>query len=879
MSKKYQKCIDQIKASVKEGKMTDAKAQQLLAELDQKQKIREAKGEMHRENALKEIAGEILNEEKWQAEAAKRNALLNVKAYRSVIQQALKEKNFGTGLQRTLERAMTEGKALQQKFLDKFKKGLEEAGVWDYLRKSKREDQLDIAREAWNLSLGERANPAGVTANKQAQAVANVWRDVFTELAARENRHGAMIKQAAGWIFPQTTDPHKLRTLGIKGWSEANMHTSEQAFKEFVNTLNVDWERTLKGVDKDTFLRRYFRNQYSGVFLREKDFAEADHGTTARSISSRESAARELWFADAESAFAYNERFGKHSMLEAMFSRIQNGARAAALMQHFGPNVEGTITGAKDYLLVRSKEMADSVKQGDSIRAVDKSLNTLMGRSAVSTRPGLSKFVDDMKAVVLLSKGANMVFSTPPDKATMDTAMAYRGVSAANRGLAQILGMAVRNVKARQRLDAFSVYVDSFIGDTSNAWTGAVQSNSWLQRRVTDMFELTQFTRQNETHRFAVSAVYAKELADQSHLEFDALPERIAMSLKDYSVSRTEWDIWRGKVDDVELIGGKHKMLLADVSDRLSDAELTKIVESKGLSPTSANKQRARDEFDMKTRSLFQDIISDATTENTLRYRAMTTGGLERGGLGREIGEAFFMFKGYPANAVIRAIERERKLTGASSMQEWIQKGGAIPIGKRLAWHIGTTTLMGVLSYQLSEMRKGKTPAPLMTPEGKVNWDLWFAGATRGGGAGIYGDLLLNEYDSRSRSFLQAFAGPILGELDPLMNLKSRTGGLLRGEEGDTGDRLGYAATQFAQQNVPLMNLFFVKPAMDYLIFNQMYEVFSPGVAARRAAGVQNAGQEYLYDFADPREAVANDPIGMQDITRKVNSALDWFEN
>ena len=31
MSKKYQKCIDQIKASVKEGKITDAKAQELLA--------------------------------------------------------------------------------------------------------------------------------------------------------------------------------------------------------------------------------------------------------------------------------------------------------------------------------------------------------------------------------------------------------------------------------------------------------------------------------------------------------------------------------------------------------------------------------------------------------------------------------------------------------------------------------------------------------------------------------------------------------------------------------------------------------------------------------------------------------------------------------
>ncbi|MFK5257922.1 hypothetical protein, partial [Propionibacterium freudenreichii] len=82
--------------------------------------------------------------------------------------------------------------------------------------------------------------------------------------------------------------------------------------------------------------------------------------------------------------------------------------------------------------------------------------------------------------------------------------------------------------------------------------------------------------------------------------------------------------------------------------------------------------------------------------------------------------------------------------------------------------YLGTTTLMGVLSYQISELRKGKTPAPQMLPDGKVNWDLWFIGAMRGGGAGIYGDVMVGEYDARSRSFLKAMAGPILGELDPL---------------------------------------------------------------------------------------------------------------
>lgn len=877
MSKKYQKCIDKIKASVAEGKISDIKAQELLAELDQKQRMREAKGEMHREDALKEIAGEILDNEKWKAEAAKRNALMGIQAQRRTIQESLKEKNMGVGLQRTMERVREKVKGLQQKFDGKFVSGLQEAGVWDFFRKSSREDQLDIAREAWNLSLGDRAVAGGVTPNKNAQAVANVWRDVFTELAALENRHGAMIKQAVGWIFPQTTDPHRLRTLGIKGWSEANMHTSEKLFRAEIDKLNVDWDRTLsKGMDKDTFLRHYFRNQYSGVFLRDQDLSPTDHGGAARSISSRESAARELWFADAESAFAYNEKFGKSSMVDAMYSRIQNGSRAAALMMEFGPSPEATIQGASEYLLTKARDMADAEKQVKSINKVGADLNTLMGKSSVSTRPGLSKFVDDLKAIVLLGKGVNMVFSTPPDKATMDTSMAYRGISAANRGLAQVLGTIVRHPEARKRLDFASVYLDSRIAAMASAWTGEMHANGALQRGVTKAFELTQFTRVNETHRFAVSAAYAKELADQAHLDFDSLPERIAMSLKDYSVSRTEWDIWRSRVDDVELIGGKHKMLLGDVANTLTDVELGRIVEAQGLSPTTANKDRARDKFDVKTRALFHDIVADATTESTLRYRAGITGGNERGGYWREVGEAFYMFKGYPVNAVIRQIERERKLTGASSLQEWIKKDGAIPIGKRLGWYLGTTTLMGVLSYQISELRKGKTPAPLMLPDGKINWDLWFNGAMRGGGAGIYGDVMVGEYDARSRSFLKAMAGPILGELDPLMDLKSRAGGTLRGDKGETGDRLGYAATKFAQDNTPLMNLFFIKPAMDYLIFNQMYEVFSPGVARRRAAGVENKGQEYWNSYSDPRNAVANDPLNAQKL---VNDALDLFDN
>lgn len=870
---KYQKCVDKIKSQVAEGKISDAKARELLAELDQRQKIRETKGELNRENALREIAGDILNEQKWQAEKARRNALLNVKAYRASIVDAIKENNLGTGLQRRLERTAEKAKTQGNKRINAFIAELKANEVYDFFRKASREDQLNVAKEVWELSQKENGRP-GITGSKEAAAVAKVWERAFTDLAATENRWGASIKQAAGWMFPQIVDAQKLRGLAIKGWGKADMDASLKAFKEFMSTLNIDAERSLKGVDMDTFLRRYFVNQYTGVHLKEQDFSGIDHsGHGNGSMSSKESAARELWFADAESAFKFNEAFGKHSVLEAMFARLQRGSRVLATMADWGPDPGGTIRKVSDYLAVRAKDKADSLAQESGILKAGSSADVIMGKTSESIRPGLSKFVDGLKAITLLSKGANMVFSALQDKATIDTAMAYRGVSSANRWMAHAQGLVARSADSKARLRDMSVYLDAHLGETSAAWVSDIGANRWLNKRVSEVFEWTQFTRVNEVHRHGVAAAYAAQLADEAHLSFDNLSPERARDFKDYSINKAEWDLWRNKVENVGMAFGDYKMLLPDFVDRLTDVELDKIVEARGLNPTAPNRARVRDELDMKLRALFGDVVGDATTENTLRYRAGASIGKMRGEYLREMAELFTMFKSYPVNAVIRMIERERRLTGASSLGDWVAQHG-IPGSMRLAWHIGKTIMLGVLAYQIAEMRKGKTPAPLMLPDGKVNWDLWFNGAARGGGLGIYGDWLLTEYDDRTRTFSQALMGPVLGELDPIMNLKSRFAGTALGEKGEGLNRLGYQGTTFLQQNVPYMNLFFIKPAMDYLIFNQMYEAFAPGIAAHRAGALEGRGQEYLGPIYDPRDAVAADPLGVQ---KNINSALDSF--
>src|SRR5687768_16779623 len=93
-------CITNVTSS---GQLNDAEAERLLKRLHDKAKLRSQKTGATITDALKEIAGEMVVEEKMMSAIQKRNALLFIQAKRNAKAYAKRFSSLGEGLQALIE--------------------------------------------------------------------------------------------------------------------------------------------------------------------------------------------------------------------------------------------------------------------------------------------------------------------------------------------------------------------------------------------------------------------------------------------------------------------------------------------------------------------------------------------------------------------------------------------------------------------------------------------------------------------------------------------------------------------------------------------------------------------------------------------------------
>ena len=100
------------------------------------------------------------------------------------------------------------------------------------------------------------------------------------------------------------------------------------------------------------------------------------------------------------------------------------------------------------------------------------------------------------------------------------------------------------------------------------------------------------------------------------------------------------------------------------------------------------------------------------------------------------------------------------------------------------------------------------------------------------------GDFLFGEYNRMGRTFTASAVGPVAGLADTAFDLFSRA---------RRGDDLAGAALNAALQNTPFMNLFYVRPVLDYLIIYRLQEAINPGYLRRMERRVEREnGQSFI---------------------------------
>ena len=331
---------------------------------------------------------------------------------------------------------------------------------------------------------------------------------------------------------------------------------------------------------------------------------------------------------------------------------------------------------------------------------------------------------------------------------------------------------------------------------------------------------------------------------------FFIVPENV-QALPDHVVDRATESQWRGMADSIGLANSQAtKEGLAELKAGLRREFKDKLEADLSLAADGAITLQARQilreslrrQFKQKLEADAAGFLSGEVNKAVLTPDERNRYALLRGTRpGTAVGEGLrfaTQFKSFP----VLFIQQVLMPTLASRKVQEIGWGGAL---STMGLMLAQTTILGAVAMEAKRMARGEKPYALTEDP---DWAAAFGAAfVQGGGAGLYGDFLLGEYNRFGQSFLESMAGPTAGTLNDVAKLfgKSRTSAARAAGLTDEPGLTGADLLRFGQNNMPFLNVWYARLAMDWAFIWDLQELVSPGTQARRVRRAKNEGREY----------------------------------
>lgn len=226
-------------------------------------------------------------------------------------------------------------------------------------------------------------------------------------------------------------------------------------------------------------------------------------------------------------------------------------------------------------------------------------------------------------------------------------------------------------------------------------------------------------------------------------------------------------------------------------------------------------RERARLELELAWRRYFSDEVSFGHIETDEASRRWVIHGTQPGSVVGEALRFLMQFKGFPLAFTRRVLGRAFYGGPGATRAE-----RALHMVPHVGHLLAGLTIAGYMSMTAKDMSRGWEPR--VPHDFQSLSKILAASMVQGGGAGIYGDLLFGEANRFGGGALETLAGPTIGEAATLVDIWNRT------REGD------FKAFRWIWGNTPYVNLWYLRPAVDYLFLNAMHESMSPGYLRRQ---------------------------------------------
>lgn len=697
------------------------------------------------------------------------------------------------------------------------------------------ETNADIVREMYELRAG---GEPGKTGNADAAAIAKVYAKYAEVSRVEANRMGAGIGKLDGWAGPQR-------------------HAAERIVKvpedQWVNDIygELDLGRTFPDAVDEKKIRSVLKDIYRTIITgRDSSETKIVEGSRPANLANSLAKTRVLHFKDADAWLRYNEKYGGGNITASMIGHQHRMSSANAQMQVFGTNPENMLKQLLEEWQVKVRDdpklppeqkqiLAEKLTMGSgglNNTAVGNALLEMQGTTLTTMNLRSARINQGVRNIQAMAKlGGAVITAAPTDFFMTGFASMFRGGGFWRGFTRQLAGMLEGRSSAEQRELMFLLNegADGMIQSMTNIQIANDGVPGGLSRMSNTFFRWTGLTWWTDTVRFAAAKTASAEMGMRAKQGWSELPDVYRTLLQQRGITEAKWDVIRSA--PFKSVNGT-EYVTSDAVDGIADEAFDGLIASK-LDDVraktddpdriaAARKRLLRDarlELELDIGKFLADEVNYAVIETDAASRRITTQGTQAGSFTGEAMRYVTQFKGFPIAFTQRVLGRSIYFDSKNGRR-----------GRDIGVLLAGLTAAGYLSMTAKDFLKGNYP-----PRDPSDPKVLMAAMLQGGAAGIYGDFLFGEANRFGNAPLETLAGPALGTAAGIVGLYQDT---LRGEGRAS------RALSLAIQNTPFANLWYTKPALDFLVLDSAREWASPGWRARRAQRLRKEyGQQRLW--------------------------------
>jgi hypothetical protein len=669
---------------------------------------------------------------------------------------------------------------------------------------------MDVMNAADPRFFGLMENPQAVrdfvfevfgkkSGNEVAAKGAKVWLDHIEKMRTRFNNAGGAVRKLDYGYIPQPHDAARVLKAGEDTWVNNIMPLLDR------NRYRRDDGSRMT----DDEIRLMLRSAYSTISTGGLNKIEPGKFMGGGKTANHGSDARQIHFKGAEEYLQYMKDYGRGSVFEAMQRHIGGMSRDIALVEELGPNPAQTFRLLND--TAKKADGGDQKFFGPLLVTAQDMWDSLSGRASQAAH---SRFADINQAIrnyTVAAKLQGTILSSMTDLSTMMSTASYNNISK--------MKLMANTIKSfgkdyRDYANSMGMVADSVISDM-NRWAEGHIGQGWSSKLANTTMKVSLMNAWTDALRRGFSVSMMNAFAKMAKTDWAKLDKTDRTKLEAKGFTERDWDVLR-LVDAEDWRGTK--MLTPEAIDKIPDAALAKMGD-----PFSIRE---------KTKSRLLGFIADesefAVLAPDLMTRASATRGTQKGTVGGEMLRHMMLFKSFPMAMLSRHGRR------IANSDNWRSQTAAMVL---------SLTTMGALSLTLKDMVAGKDPRDMTEKK------FWGAAFIQGGGLGIYGDLLYTGIGGNARGGQPNWAnlaGPVVGTGFDLVNITlGNVGELAQGKDTN----IGAEAIRFSRQNMPFVNLWYARSALDHMFIHEMQEAASPGYLSKMRSNARKEwGQDYWWE-------------------------------